>query len=127
MSKLSHTGENVSFVVEGNPVPKGRPRLGRGGHVFTPKKTAAYEDKVGWTARIAMAHRCAYVGRVAVSISVQTSNKRGDVDNIAKSLMDGMNGVVYEDDSQVVDLHIRIERVKRKGRVSVMVTPLDGK
>ena len=31
--------------------------------------------------------------------------KKPDLDNIIKSMMDGMNGIVYEDDDQVVDLH----------------------
>ena len=34
------------FTVPGPPVPKGRPRLGKGGHVFTPDQTRAYERKV---------------------------------------------------------------------------------
>jgi Holliday junction resolvase RusA-like endonuclease len=31
--------------------------------------------------------------------------KRPDLDNIVKAITDGMNGVVYEDDSQIVSLH----------------------
>lgn len=42
----------VEFTVPGQPVPKGRPRLGRGGHTYTPKNTKAAES------RIAAAFRC---------------------------------------------------------------------
>jgi Holliday junction resolvase RusA-like endonuclease len=31
--------------------------------------------------------------------------KKPDIDNLAKSLLDGMNGVVFKDDSQIVSLH----------------------
>ena len=31
--------------------------------------------------------------------------KKTDIDNLAKSLLDGMNGVVFKDDSQIVSLH----------------------
>ena len=34
-------------------------------------------------------------------------NTKGDVDNLAKSILDGLNGVLYLDDKQIVDLHIR--------------------
>lgn len=29
-----------------------------------------------------------------------------DIDNVCKSVLDAMNGVVFEDDSQVVDAHL---------------------
>jgi Holliday junction resolvase RusA-like endonuclease len=39
-------------------------------------------------------------------ISVKEESKlRGDVDNYVKSLLDGLNGVAYDDDKQVVNLH----------------------
>lgn len=43
--------------------------------------------------------------------------KRPDVDNLAKLVLDAGNGVLYEDDSQVCDLHIQ----------KVYGSPLDGK
>jgi len=39
---------------------------------------------------------------------------RLDADNIAKSILDGLNGVVYEDDDQVIELLVRKHKVKRK-------------
>ena len=41
--------KELNFVVPGKPVPKGRPRLGKG-HVYTPKKTKDYEKKVAMVA-----------------------------------------------------------------------------
>jgi Holliday junction resolvase RusA-like endonuclease len=38
-------------------------------------------------------------------ITVKEESKlRGDLDNYVKSLLDGLNGVAYEDDKQVVNL-----------------------
>jgi Holliday junction resolvase RusA-like endonuclease len=31
--------------------------------------------------------------------------KKPDLDNVVKSFMDAMNGIVYSDDSQVVEIH----------------------
>ena len=42
---------------------------------------------------------------------------RPDVDNYAKSLIDGMNGVVFKDDSQICDLTVR----KRYGEEKAVV------
>ena len=34
------------FKISGKAVPKARPRIGRGGHKYTPKTTQAYERRV---------------------------------------------------------------------------------
>ena len=36
----------VKFTVLGTPVAKGRPRMTRQGHTYTPQKTVAYENLV---------------------------------------------------------------------------------
>lgn len=39
-----------------------------------------------------------------------------DIDNIVKAVLDGLNGVAYEDDSQVIEIHaIKHDRVRRAG------------
>ncbi|MEG1247059.1 RusA family crossover junction endodeoxyribonuclease, partial [Gordonibacter sp.] len=50
-----------------------------------------------------------------------------DADNIAKAVLDGLNGIAYEDDRQVVELHVRKHnRMRRAGdsvRFSVKAVP----
>jgi len=61
---------------------------------------------------------------VAVKIDLHLHGKRRiDVDNCAKSILDGMNGIVYEDDNQVVDLRVRKlrESNKKEQRVEIEV------
>ena len=45
------------------------------------------------------------------------------MDNCAKSILDGMNGIVYEDDNQVVDLRVRKlrESNRKKQRVEIEI------
>jgi len=43
---------------------------------------------------------------------------RPDVDNIAKTVLDGMNGVVYEDDAQVMYLKVS-KKYAEEGSVTV--------
>ena len=47
----------VTFMVEGTPVPKGRPRFARRGKfvsTYSPKTTVDYETKVSEAAQVAM-------------------------------------------------------------------------
>ena len=107
MNKLIH-----KITIPGRPVPKGRPRLGvrgRTAYVYTPPATVEYEKLVGWVAKSV---GCRPVeGPVSVELDVYI-RRRMDVDNVAKSVLDGLNGVAYEDDDQVVELLVRKHRVK---------------
>jgi len=48
----------VRFVLVGEPVPKGRPRLNKAtGAIYTPRETKAYEDAI---AMMAMTQREKY-------------------------------------------------------------------
>ena len=114
----------VIFSVEGDPVGKQRPRFSRG-RTYTPKKTVDYEKQIADKARSAMGSseplKTALEAFIYVRLPVPKSYpkkraeaclsgsewpcKKPDLDNIVKSYMDGMNGIVYVDDSQVVEIH----------------------
>lgn len=102
------------ITIPGRPVPKGRPRLGvrgRKAYIYTPPETKEYEKLVGWVAKCTGCRPTE--GPVAVMLDVFARRKM-DVDNIAKSVLDGLNGVAYLDDVQVVELLVRKYRVKNK-------------
>jgi len=44
-------------------------------------------------------------GRVALNVSVFRPAKRGDLDNYLKALLDSLEGVLYENDSQITEIH----------------------
>ena len=118
----------VNFMVEGTPVPKGRPRFARRGKfvsTYSPKTTVDYETKVAEAAQLAMGSSepletpvGAYI-YITLPIPASYSKKRkqeclsgnerptkkSDIDNYCKAVFDGMNGIVFLDDSQVVSLH----------------------
>jgi len=104
----------IAFTIPGRPVPKGRPRLGvrgRKAHVYTPPQTVEYERMVGLVAK-ATGCKPTY-GPVFVALDIYTRRKM-DLDNVAKSILDGLNGIAYEDDDQVVELLVRKHKVKQK-------------
>jgi Holliday junction resolvase RusA-like endonuclease len=113
----------VSFVVPGNPVPKGRPRFGKG-RTYTPQETRDYAEWVQWHARVAMRgleplrgpltlHFLAVYGipagwpikrREAALVKPEFKGTRPDMDNIEKAICDACNGIVYGDDGQIAML-----------------------
>lgn len=109
------------FTIPGRPVPKGRPRLGlrgRQAYVYTPPETKEYEKLVGWVAK---AHGCKPVRcPVEVEIWVYLRGK-ADADNLSKSVLDGLCGVAFEDDDQVVDLHVHKRKVRAKSEERVEI------
>lgn len=68
----------------------------------------------------------AMTGRLAVVVDLYPPDKRRrDVDNSMKAALDALaHAGVYEDDSQIDDLHIRRRDVVPPGRVVVQITPL---
>ena len=118
----------VTFTVDGDPVPKGRPRFARRGQfvqTYTDAKTIDYETHVALKARQAIGASEPFKGaltvflylRYAVPPSYSKKRKeaclRGveypkkiDIDNVYKSITDAMNGIIYLDDSQITEAHI---------------------
>jgi Holliday junction resolvase RusA-like endonuclease len=119
---------SVIFQVEGTPVPKGRPRFARRGKfvsTYSPKTTVDYESKVSEAAKEAMGSQNPLEGPIVACIYItlpipasyskkrtqaclsgeERPTKRSDIDNFCKAIFDGMNGIVFADDSQVVSLH----------------------
>lgn len=108
----------IKFTVPGVPVGKGRPRVTSHG-TYTPQKTRAYEEKVRlcWETQSGvslpsgvplMAELRAYFPipksaskrrREAMEGAFHTA--RPDCDNVAKAILDSLNGFAYHDDSAV--------------------------
>lgn len=87
---------------------KQRPRFGRGGNVYTPKRTMEAEMAVGWRFKqAARGHRVDGDNQFGVSLVFQGAREGQDVDNMTKLVLDGLNGVCWKDDRQVVEIHAR--------------------
>lgn len=116
----------ITFTVDGNPVPKGRPRVVNG-HAYSPTKNVVYERQVGWAARMAMGQLEPFRGEVSVHMELYSSRTSGDIDNFCKAIFDGGNGILWWDDMQIVEVYVRLKRKVRQPRACVTVIPLDAK
>jgi Holliday junction resolvase RusA-like endonuclease len=138
----------LSITIPGPPVAKGRPRIStRGGfaRAYTPAKTQRYEDMIKSRAYDAMAGRPLLDEALAVEVIAfvappQSMSKvklaealagerrpvtRPDLDNYVKAALDGMNGIVFRDDSLVTDLSVR-KRYSQTPRLEIVVSSVAG-
>lgn len=111
---------SVSFFVPGIAQTKGSAKaFMRPGAKFPTvqndnPKTKGWQAVIAWFAAQAMTPRMPIVGAVSVSlIFVMTAPKskarlrphtRPDIDKLVRSALDGLTGVCFVDDGQVVDL-----------------------
>lgn len=117
----------IDVFLDVKPTPKARPRLKKFGSVYTPKKTAIAERAVHILVMHYMIENRIHITDRPIALQITFCYKyrkgtkdadkllpmyfckRPDIDNLAKLVMDAMNGLVYEDDAQVVKL--RCEKV----------------
>jgi crossover junction endodeoxyribonuclease RusA len=117
----------LRFVVDGEPVPKGRARarvVGPFAKIYTPASTRAYESVVRLVCQAAVSGtRWTWTDkdRFEVQIEVYRSRQIGDADNFAKSCLDGMNGIAFDDDRHVHRLVVALHVDRVRPRVEVVV------
>lgn len=107
------------IYVPGEPIAKARPRITRIGTTYTPPKTVQHERKIKeeWFNSYG---RDFIPSDKAIAITVrfflkkperlpkefpETPQKRPDIDNLVKTVLDALNGVAYQDDKQIVKIN----------------------
>lgn len=119
------------FMIPGKPVGKARPKVNTYTHkAYTPSKTKDYEKTVrnSYQNAVPPGERL-HDGPVKVEIrayyqmpkSFSKAKKKAamareilpetkpDLDNLAKAILDALNGLAYMDDSSITELYIRKE------------------
>ena len=117
------------FKIPGKVQAKQRPRFSKSGIVYTPKETRVYEDfvRVCYSDYANQYQWEPYDGQLRAEIEVfiqvpksdSKLNKQAkiigeirptikpDCDNLAKSILDSLNGRAYRDDKQVIELSVK--------------------
>lgn len=116
----------VRISVLTDPVPAARPRF-NGRHAYQPQRNRDYREVVRAAAVAAMNGREPMTGAVDVGVKLfrrfkQTSRSFGDTDNHAKAILDGLNSIVFRDDSQVIKLTVEKYTSKTEPRAEIVVS-----
>jgi len=142
---VSHLPEPTGVIeieIHGRPMAKEASRV-RNGTFYKPRKTGGFEDQVADEAGLAMRGHRPFSGPVAVEIVQYRRIPKGlnqaqraaalagtllpdtkpDVDNLQKSLFDGLKKVVFEDDAQVCQQSFS-KRFGESDRAFVRIYPL---
>lgn len=114
----------VEFTVQGEPMPAPRPRFTSFGHTYMPSNYTERKETIAELAKKSMQGYEPMQGELEMVLifamkppkSLKKTDvylcmcgekrpvKRGDIDNLSKTIMDSLNGIAYKDDSQVVTL-----------------------
>lgn len=121
---------NLSFFVPGQAVPKQSFRKTKTGG-FIPKRVTDWQDTVSWKAREAMQRAAVDLADgepLRVEIEFYLKDCRiVDLDNLSKSVLDGMKGIVFSDDRWVHRLVLtKVEGYKENPHVWVNVSKYTG-
>ena len=94
----------TDFFVAGWPYAKQSFRYKRGGSYQT-ENVKNWQNTIGWTAKEHYKGEL-LVMPVAMKLDFYVKRNDADCDNLAKGTMDSLQGVIYKNDRQVIDLHI---------------------
>lgn len=134
----------MTVVVEGKIRAKARPRFNtKTGRAFTTKDTINYESWV----RLCYQEQCNkfFASYVRADITVYHKvpksyskaklsdirkhklypDKKPDVDNIAKIVLDSLNGIAYDDDKQVIELVVIKRYTEDKERLEINIEGIE--
>lgn len=114
----------MKIIIPGRPVPAVRMTQRS---KFVNKQAIRYleyKSLVGQIARLSKPNKL--IGPVEVKATAYIFGRQPDADNLAKAYLDGLNGIAYEDDRQVMKLTIEKVKVKKGEEHSeVEVVPYD--
>jgi len=131
----------VGFNIPGDPQGKLRARTVWGGkRTYTPQKTTDYEELVRWSYK--QSNKDIFDQGQPLEVCIVAwfkppkstpkykvlemlkclifPTKKPDIDNIAKVILDALNGVAYKDDTQVADLKVS-KRYAKEASVAVII------
>lgn len=106
---------------------KERPRVSMAGHLYTPRKTRSFEmevalryiSEVNYHFNDAVEVEMRFYFHKPKTVKRKLPTVVPDLDNCIKSVLDGLNGCAYKDDSQVVTIIATKRYTEGEDRIEV--------
>jgi len=89
------------------------------GRMLVSAEARAYKKDAGWLAKASGMQPID--GDVAITIAAYRPQRRGDLDNVLKVLLDALISIAYEDDSQITEINAKRFDDKDNPRVEIDV------
>lgn len=126
------TAENnssaISFTVQLDPVPLGRPRFSRRGWAYLPQRSRDYRQALQIAAADFMQEHDLRPlrGELTCCFEFYRKFKRGsrnfgDLDNHVKGVLDALTGICYKDDASVVEVFATKDTDKLNPRTQIKI------
>ena len=102
----------MRITLEIKPVPLGRPRVNttnRGRYL--PKSSKEFREQFQWLLLNEKKFLKPYTKPLKITmhfykpVKATSKTRYGDIDNLAKAVLDACNGILFIDDSQIVEMH----------------------
>lgn len=109
----------VAFTVPGKPVAWQRAGFAGGQGFYTKPETRAYQKVIQQIAALHFRGTPPLADNaIILNVTIHRARPkrkplppvpitRPDIDNIAKTVADALNGLIYHDDGQIADMHVR--------------------
>jgi crossover junction endodeoxyribonuclease RusA len=106
------------------PVPPSANRYWRiyKNRIVVTDEAKAYKREISLLLRDCIPLRC----NVSVNFTVFRPRMKGDLDNYNKIMFDAMQGLVYFNDSQIVEIHSYRKDDKKNPRVEILISRPEG-
>lgn len=120
-------------TIKMDPVAKGRPRMTKAGHTYTPAETRNAEKLLAdyfnlkrdrsmpWDAPLGVT-LAFYFSRPASKKNTNNHTTRPDIDNLVKLVCDSANGILWDDDKQIVFLEASKHYCSVEGEPGISIT-----
>jgi Holliday junction resolvase RusA-like endonuclease len=127
----------LKFSVDIEPVPQARPRFYVRRHgdkhfagAYETAKCKSYKEIIAWHAKLKAKEsglKAPLRDPIAISIVFRKGEnekeiyhtKKPDIDNLAKSVKDALRGIIYTDDSQIVEAHLYKQYGKPEVKIEI--------
>ena len=123
--------DEIKFCIETDPRPLARARF-NGRRCYQPSSNREYRQIVQSAAKLAMGNNPPLRGAISVAVKLfrkyqPTAKIFGDVDNFLKAIFDGLNGLAFVDDSQVVTCTVAkfTDKVRPRAEVTISKLPAE--